>query len=306
MARRRSYGIHQTHPITEDPVSTEEAKPLDLETIESRLEPMRLLSEAVSPEAGAMVKYALEYSDALIAEVRRLRAPSPSVGVDLEKPMAILEKLDARLLELYEACPEDVPMEAELIWCRNRIISAKKHLRATLGTPPSQGATAPASKKDRALALGYTMYHYDKDVESRCYFMLVDPDGDYSDKERKTEAEAWEDFEDPTAQAAPSQGATDYKALYQQQAEMVSGLVSRNIELESELLAMKQAQAASGVRGAMEAERAAWQTQLERFPASSRMTSTAAHYYSGLVKGLEKAIAILGPPESPANQQERK
>lgn len=48
---------------------------------------------------------------------------------------------------------------------------------------------------NRALAelMGYTVYHYDKDVPERCYYMLVDPTGDYSTIERPTEAIAWLD-----------------------------------------------------------------------------------------------------------------
>ncbi|WP_340398006.1 hypothetical protein NST50_14010 [Paenibacillus sp. FSL E2-0202] len=48
---------------------------------------------------------------------------------------------------------------------------------------------------NRALAelKGYTVYHYDKDVPERCYYLLVDPTGDYSTIERPTEAIAWLD-----------------------------------------------------------------------------------------------------------------
>ncbi|MEK5416326.1 hypothetical protein [Paenibacillus sp. FSL L8-0708] len=51
---------------------------------------------------------------------------------------------------------------------------------------------------NRALAelMGYTIYHYDKDVAERCYFELTDPDG-YPEivfgGERNTELEAWAD-----------------------------------------------------------------------------------------------------------------
>jgi hypothetical protein len=49
---------------------------------------------------------------------------------------------------------------------------------------------------DRAIAeaLGYEIYHYDKDYPAKCYYMLMDGDGDFSHKERKTEADAWEDI----------------------------------------------------------------------------------------------------------------
>ncbi|MDH6427246.1 MULTISPECIES: hypothetical protein [unclassified Paenibacillus] len=44
--------------------------------------------------------------------------------------------------------------------------------------------------------MGYTIYHYDKDVAERCYFELTAPDG-YPEivfgGERKTELEAWAD-----------------------------------------------------------------------------------------------------------------
>jgi hypothetical protein len=53
--------------------------------------------------------------------------------------------------------------------------------------------------------LGYHVYHYDKDIPERCYYMLMDPDGDPAwanlnfneigprAGERKTEDEAWRD-----------------------------------------------------------------------------------------------------------------
>lgn len=59
--------------------------------------------------------------------------------------------------------------------------------------------------------LGYTIYHYDKDMPAHCYYMLMDPEGNavafktnsVSDEntslrigERKTEAAAWEDCPD--------------------------------------------------------------------------------------------------------------
>lgn len=48
-----------------------------------------------------------------------------------------------------------------------------------------------------AKRLGYHIYHYDKDVESRCYYQLWEPDGNpiglYPDNEYKTEVEAWQD-----------------------------------------------------------------------------------------------------------------
>lgn len=56
--------------------------------------------------------------------------------------------------------------------------------------------------------LGYLIYHYDKDVRERCFYMLMAPDGSFPAQEetseigehgihageRKTEAEAWEDL----------------------------------------------------------------------------------------------------------------
>jgi hypothetical protein len=50
-----------------------------------------------------------------------------------------------------------------------------------------------------AKALGYTVYHYDKDVAVRCYYQLWNGNDDvvkwmnYRESERKTEAEAWDD-----------------------------------------------------------------------------------------------------------------
>jgi hypothetical protein len=50
--------------------------------------------------------------------------------------------------------------------------------------------------------MGYTIYHYDKDVEERCYYMLMDENFDpiandipwsLHNGERKTEEEAWSD-----------------------------------------------------------------------------------------------------------------
>jgi hypothetical protein len=47
-----------------------------------------------------------------------------------------------------------------------------------------------------AKRLGYHIYHYDKDVEGRCYYQLWQPDGEpvglYHDNEYKTELEAWQ------------------------------------------------------------------------------------------------------------------
>lgn len=47
--------------------------------------------------------------------------------------------------------------------------------------------------------LGYTVYHYDKDVGERCYYMLMTPDFEpvadlWHEGQRKTEAEAWNDL----------------------------------------------------------------------------------------------------------------
>lgn len=50
-----------------------------------------------------------------------------------------------------------------------------------------------------AKALGYTVYHYDKDYRENCYYCLMSPDFDpvvmmpFRAGERKTEEEAWED-----------------------------------------------------------------------------------------------------------------
>lgn len=41
--------------------------------------------------------------------------------------------------------------------------------------------------------LGYTIYHYDKDIEENCYFMLWNPNGGFSDIPRQTEIGAWDD-----------------------------------------------------------------------------------------------------------------
>ncbi|OKP91395.1 hypothetical protein [Paenibacillus sp. P32E] len=59
---------------------------------------------------------------------------------------------------------------------------------------------------NRALAelMGYSIYHYDKDVEENCYYMLVDPTGDYQQLDRKTEAEAWADAPDYCTDPAAS------------------------------------------------------------------------------------------------------
>ena len=50
-----------------------------------------------------------------------------------------------------------------------------------------------------AKALGYSVYHYDKDVAERCYCMLMDAEFEpvmFIGGERKTEAEAWDDVHD--------------------------------------------------------------------------------------------------------------
>ncbi len=46
----------------------------------------------------------------------------------------------------------------------------------------------------------YTIYHYDKDVRERCYYMLMDSEGDPVNRqffrgagEQRTEAKAWDD-----------------------------------------------------------------------------------------------------------------
>ncbi|KAA9007226.1 hypothetical protein F4V43_01695 [Paenibacillus spiritus] len=63
---------------------------------------------------------------------------------------------------------------------------------------------------NRALAelMGYTVYHYDKDVLGRCYFELTDPEG-YPEivlgGERKTEPEAWGDAPDYCTDPSASQ-----------------------------------------------------------------------------------------------------
>lgn len=48
-----------------------------------------------------------------------------------------------------------------------------------------------------AQALGYTIYHYDKDVRANCYYMLMDPDFspvlDGRMGERRFETVAWDD-----------------------------------------------------------------------------------------------------------------
>lgn len=82
---------------------------------------------------------------------------------------------------------------------------------------------------NRALAelMGYTVYHYDKDVPERCYYMLVDPTGDYSMIERPTEAMAWLDAPwytgDPAASLEIQEAAlkADYKAYILNLGEIV-------------------------------------------------------------------------------------
>lgn len=48
-----------------------------------------------------------------------------------------------------------------------------------------------------AKRLGYSIYHYNKDIEARCYYMLWEPDGTgvglYPDNQHKTEEAAWQD-----------------------------------------------------------------------------------------------------------------
>lgn len=57
---------------------------------------------------------------------------------------------------------------------------------------------ARALDRQVALALGYTIYHYDKDYAKNCYYMLMTPNHEpaalgWHDGERRTEAEAWMD-----------------------------------------------------------------------------------------------------------------
>lgn len=66
-------------------------------------------------------------------------------------------------------------------------------------------AMEPGRELDKLVAIhvmGYSMYHYDKDVEENCYYMLVDDELDpvaewesYNIRqgERKSEEEAWRD-----------------------------------------------------------------------------------------------------------------
>ncbi|OZQ66092.1 hypothetical protein CA600_12595 [Paenibacillus sp. VTT E-133280] len=58
-----------------------------------------------------------------------------------------------------------------------------------------QVQTLSNQELNRKLAelMGYTVYYYDKDVPENCYYMLVDPDGDYSGIERPSEGMAWLD-----------------------------------------------------------------------------------------------------------------
>jgi hypothetical protein len=66
-------------------------------------------------------------------------------------------------------------------------------------------AIGPGKELDALVAvevMGWSIYHYDKDVEERCFFMLVDENFDpvandvpftLRNGERKTEEEAWKD-----------------------------------------------------------------------------------------------------------------
>lgn len=61
----------------------------------------------------------------------------------------------------------------------------------------------PGPARNKAIGetwLNYTVYHYDKDVPERCYFLLVDGEFDqvapfahWGSGERKTKEEAWAD-----------------------------------------------------------------------------------------------------------------
>jgi hypothetical protein len=90
--------------------------------------------------------------DAAWSAMRRLRAPSPSVGVDpASQAFAILDEMGRKLLRVVEAFhnDKDEDLEIDAVWCLNRIDPLVKiihRLRATLGTPPSQGATAPTER----------------------------------------------------------------------------------------------------------------------------------------------------------------
>lgn len=70
--------------------------------------------------------------------------------------------------------------------------------------PREQIEQLPAGRELDALialqVMGFTMYHYDKDVAEMCYFTLLDTEGDavvfrahYRDGEHATEAQAWAD-----------------------------------------------------------------------------------------------------------------
>jgi hypothetical protein len=79
------------------------------------------------------------------------------------------------------------------------------------------------SELNRALAelMGYTIYHYDKDYEENCYFMLMDTDFDPvepDDGRRKTEERAWNDTPDyctdPAASLEVEQAAIKVSTRY--------------------------------------------------------------------------------------------
>ena len=72
-----------------------------------------------------------------------------------------------------------------------------------------------------AHALGYTVYHYDKDYAENCYYMLMDAAFDpvvpMFKGARKTEAEAWADvprFSDDLTAAGLLEDAIERRGLY--------------------------------------------------------------------------------------------
>lgn len=86
-----------------------------------------------------------------------------------------------------------------------------------------------------AKALGYTVYHYDKDYAKNCYYQLFDGDGGpvvytngWRDGERKTEEEAWNDVPRFSTDLAAAWALVEYLIDNQMDTEVHCTRAQRN------------------------------------------------------------------------------
>lgn len=86
-----------------------------------------------------------------------------------------------------------------------------------------------------ARALGYTVYHYDKDHAENCYYMLMDAEFvpvNFIDGSRKTEAEAWSDaprFSSDLAAAQSLEAVVAERGLQEKYADCLMEIISEEL-----------------------------------------------------------------------------